>query len=1017
MPTADMNMIVQYARHAIIAISEYAAQYGPNTVTVSPTVLTHTVSVPSASYSDGDLQGWVNDIVSENGLGSDSCIFVVSPQGLSASNVGGNAGYHGKANVPYVVAGVFATGLTLRDDPDVYAMVVSHEIAEMVVDPNVDGANPEVCDPCDINCGNLTRIYFDASDNFLGINQQSPPGGFNFTYYICSVVKPDGAADCPASSANCNYAPVTQDCQLIIEKSTYGQDEVEVNLPGTASYTPAFWVALDGFTAAELGFQQPSDLNNANPTPAPAVTLTLDPTLNSSLTNSQLNNIGANLPTVSFARPVVPEDPTLQQLTQRFLYPYILSFNGDGAFTPLQLDQAVLLTLNATFTVGQVTRSASANIMLVKGENPYYENVQPDHPQQPFWLSYDLRFFKMIVPQGQIVSRFGANMSSDPGDAPGFIAQVIQNLTQNSGSAGGETFEGLSQDEEVSALEFLRRDNDGNFVFNFALARVRLLGKTAGAQAVSTRVFFRLFQAQTAATEFDENTTYRFASDGALNGHKIPLLGVQNDEHGNPEYVTVPCFATVRVNRDSPAAMDTQNDPPNVQTINVDPNVEVDTFFGCWLDVNQPQQNFLPLTPPAGNFDGPWNGITLKSLNQVITRAPHQCLIAEIRYDDAPIPPGASPATSDKLAQRNIGWIDGPNPGDVESRRMPHPFEVAASPADATTPDELMILWGNTPAGSRAELYLPAVSGAQVLQLADSMYMTHQLTLKDQNTIQCPAGGATFVPVPAGTARNAGLLTVELPDGIQKGDRYDISVRQVTEDGYEPPPIITRAAPPVRKGDLFTWRRVNGAFQIAIVISTRQQLLLREERLLAWLRWIMQTMPTTSRWYPVWQRYVDLIGGRVRGFGGDPDHILPSPDGPSVPPAKGECACWVRWLIPLLLAPLLVLITLAPPLWAAPLAAAGIILILAAACYWYLRCKPAACDLITSLIMGIGVAELVLGVVALLGYRTLGILLMLAVLGVVNCVFLIIAFFRGCCWGCAEAKKPRRGEAVIYGKR
>ena len=52
-------------------------------------------------------------------------------------------------------------------------MVVSHEMAEMIVDPKVDGQNPEVCDPCDINCNNLTRVYFNAADNFLG----APEGG------------------------------------------------------------------------------------------------------------------------------------------------------------------------------------------------------------------------------------------------------------------------------------------------------------------------------------------------------------------------------------------------------------------------------------------------------------------------------------------------------------------------------------------------------------------------------------------------------------------------------------------------------------------------------------------------------------------------------------------------------------------------------------------------------------------------------------------------------------------------
>ena len=54
-------------------------------------------------------------------------------------------------------------------------------------------------------------------------------------------------------------------------------------------------------------------------------------------------------------------------------------------------------------------------------------------------------------------------------------------------------------------------------------------------------------------------------------------------------------------------------------------------------------------------------------------------------------------ATSDKIAQRNIAWVDGPNPGVVESRRMPHPFEIRPSSPQASALDELMVLWGDTP--------------------------------------------------------------------------------------------------------------------------------------------------------------------------------------------------------------------------------------------------------------------------------------------------------------------------------
>lgn len=205
--TATMQQIVRYAQHAIGPVSKYAAQYGPNTVSVSSTLLTTTVDVPSGSFSDHQLKGWINQLAGQNGLGTDSCIFVVVPKGVSAPDVSANAGYHGKANIPYVAAGVDATRLTLADRGDRYAMVVSHELAELVVDPNVAGANPEVCDPCDLNCHNLTRCYFDSSDRFLGSNTRVRPGGFPFTYYTCAVVKPAAARECPAPAGDCQYAP------------------------------------------------------------------------------------------------------------------------------------------------------------------------------------------------------------------------------------------------------------------------------------------------------------------------------------------------------------------------------------------------------------------------------------------------------------------------------------------------------------------------------------------------------------------------------------------------------------------------------------------------------------------------------------------------------------------------------------------------------------------------------------------------------------------------------------------
>jgi len=204
--TADMNVIVQYAQRSIGRIVKYAGQYGAAGGTISPNVIQFSVTLTGTSYSDADVQGWVNNIASANHLAASSCVFIVSPNGVTGDNVDGNAGYHNKANIPYIVAGIFANNLTLADLPDVYAMVVSHEIAEMIVDPGADQSNPEVCDPCDVNCTNLTRNYFNSNDNYLGSSQALPPG-FNYAYYICAIVKPSGAPNCPPPASDCRYAP------------------------------------------------------------------------------------------------------------------------------------------------------------------------------------------------------------------------------------------------------------------------------------------------------------------------------------------------------------------------------------------------------------------------------------------------------------------------------------------------------------------------------------------------------------------------------------------------------------------------------------------------------------------------------------------------------------------------------------------------------------------------------------------------------------------------------------------
>jgi hypothetical protein len=655
-----------------------------------------------------------------------------------------------------------------------------------------------------------------------------------------------------------------QDCFFVVERSTFGADEVKAMLPN-ALFPAAFWVIVDGFAPSDLGIHTAADLNNG------ALAPTIAPT--------------PAVPgmSISFTGPIQPEDPSLPPTPQRFRFAYQVSFIDASGFS----SALEVVTLLATLTSQSgVALSATAQIELVQKANPFLLNGQTS------WLSLDLRVFSVKANQ----PRFGATMGATPDTAPAFISAVIANLTQGHGTANGDSFGGLPTDEQAAALEMAPTDMGGNPVFNFALAQVRLRGLTQAANAV--RVFFRTFPAQTTSTAYDPGVypdqashTYRQYSDGITYGHKIPLLGVQGDN-----YVSVPFFAATRI-----ADMTSQTDTPNIQTITPDPSgAEVDTFYGCWLDINQPLQTWFPILPPSGSVDGPFSGPNLLSIQQLLVRGGHQCLVAEIAFDDESIPPGATPATSDKLAQRNLAFVDVPNPGLELSRRAVHTFEIRPTPGRLPpdwAPDELMIDWGNTSVGSPAAIYLPAVDAGAVLELASTLYASHRLKRIDDHTLQCLAGGVTYVPIPPGIAINyVGLLSVDLPAGVREGQAFTIVVRQITSAlagvpgrpdrqtflrqvaAGVPHRIAQAASAAVER------RRVLGAFQITIPVRTTRAILPVEERTLSLMRWIQEAIPAENRWSLVFGRYVEQIAGRVQGLGGDPQVIGPSPTGDWQPP-------------------------------------------------------------------------------------------------------------------------------------
>ncbi len=497
--------------------------------------------------------------------------------------------------------------------------------------------------------------------NACGGPQQGTAENSNIVYQAVSPAS--------GSMVSQSFAAPAMGMDFYFDKSTFGQDEVTQ----MSTWGLAYWLAISGLWRQWLGFDKPSDLDGP-PNPLPTITAAINSVLNPDLTSIQIETIANNLPVVNtFGPPPVQAiDDTLVINFQTFFCPFTISFPNLNAFNALNPHQVAIVTLTASLTVQiptgannattPFTLTARANIELAKGEDPYLVNLNPANPQAyPSWLSFDLRLFTVTSNQAHQMFSVANPTTGDPSSANGpvaYIQAVLNHLNNPSLITNGDTFDNtLVQDEDSSALEFLPTNSAGEPVFNFALARVRLAsGITTTVGPV--RVFFRLLNAASTNSTFIEvgtgEGTYRWGTNGTI-GHKIALLGVE----GLPEYVAVPCFATERVNLNQPADMKTQTDTPNVQMITTVPGQEVDTYFGCWLDVNQTTPFMIRLPPSLQSaWDGPWTGT--ESLSGAIAVAPHQCLVAEIRFDDTPIPNGAASSTSDKLAQRNIAWLDGP---------------------------------------------------------------------------------------------------------------------------------------------------------------------------------------------------------------------------------------------------------------------------------------------------------------------------------------------------------------------
>jgi hypothetical protein len=667
----------------------------------------------------------------------------------------------------------------------------------------------------------------------------------------------DKGLDNPVETEKTN---VCKRCFFILNRSEVSNDEAQSLITSGQHIEDAFYVVVEGVAPSSLMITTPdpsqAQLDAWSPkiTPAPVPAGMVITAFDLAMENS--GNLNA---------------------AQRITFGYNISFTSTAAFTA----EDVAINLNAA--VAGLTSSALLD--LTTRQHPYMVAGATS------WLSADTRVFK-LQPNGIFANR---TLQNDPN---AFIKLVIDSLRTS--QQAGTWFDALPADEAGADLEWSQSLN-GQPVYNFAVCRVHY--RATLNTAPNVRVLFRLFPAMTTSTDFQPATTYR---TGGQPGTRIPLLGIVGGE-----VVTIPFFAEPR--NSASTDLNLQLDPKNIDTLKINAGGnETFSYYGCWLDINQPNDKRFPILPaPAdgGPFTGP---APLLSIADLI-RGTHQCLVAEINFDLDPISIGATTANSDKLAQRNLAIDHSDNPGAPDTHRVQHPFSIrptTAQPQPTRGPDELMIYWGSTPVGTIGTLYLPGTNASEVVRLAERLYSRNSLKAVEPASVQMEVTGrVTYVPVPSGGIGDlAGLLTLDLPPTVRRGQRFRVVLHQVI-DAPAARPAVNPASPNVvnrvrvtavaaeaervqalaeRK---LTARHIVGAFQFSVLVQTRSEILPIVDRTLANLRRVIGEIPHENRWYPVMRQYLSQVAKRAVALGGvDEQHGLgahghhPPPRGHDHPP-------------------------------------------------------------------------------------------------------------------------------------
>ena len=800
----------------------------------------YTGTDPKDLYTDSDVVTLITDRLNNNSsmpapaAGHNRFYAVIAPKGIRNSNTG-FAGQHQSftyKGVKGYYAWVDNTGSLTGHDCT--TKVLSHELVEACTNPDVDTSNNGILvNGKDSSGKSITNdeIGDTCNDQFFTLDMNGVQ---------CSVQaywsKADNICLLPTGSAT-----------FWVDKNTFGWDEVQDIIKNGGLVTKAFWLVVEGFS---------EDSFNAL---SAGVAFPTGP-----FASVQGVTIAQN-PDIDYENGA---DPSAQQ---RIRIPFDITFTS-----PKQSDfNGATYGLNSWLTLNGIkvpSTDTSTQFELLAGADPYFSNIDPTQ-NNVFYLSQDLRVFTATPLLASVPVAGGPAFAGDsPAAAYSYVQSLLKWLNANyNDPAATDPFTSVLPGQSAaysgdSSVTPLTIQFSGFFPkiynnYNFAIARVRMSG-TAGlaGKADNVRVFFRLWTSQTADTDYQPATTYSSTPDAA---------GDPGSPNVGAGQTTIPFFATGDLGTNTDYSVGGVNNQQIEIPTNPPGRDSIWVYYGCFLNLYDPNNKV------AGQQVQAWLTGT------------HHCLVAQIAYDGSPLFTGETPETSDRLAQRNLQVTHSDNPGPASTHRIPQTFNIRPTATGQTAVDELMIDWGVIPKGSTASIYWPQVNASDVIALASAMYPVNNLTAADAHTIQCKVtGGVSYIPIPKGSGQDfAGLFTVDLPTTVVTGQEFNVVVRRVGRAQAEEIQIQLKTRS--KKGNALQgsaeWRYVIGTFQVKIPVTTAAVMLRPEEDTLAILKWRLQQMSTTNRWYPVMQRYIEYVEARVVGLGGDASAIPPSLTGAPLP--------------------------------------------------------------------------------------------------------------------------------------